>query len=113
MDFDKDKLWKVFQRNRNLVRAVNVKRGLRRKDERPPEDHWAVRDEEFEQNLLDDYYEFKGWTKDGIPTKETLDSLGLDFVSEDFLKRGILTGNETNAKEAPAEKDEAQKSGGC
>lgn len=113
MDFDKDKLWKVFQRNRNLVRAVNVKRGLRRKDERPPEDHWAVRDEEFEQNLLDDYYEFKGWTKDGIPTKETLDSLGLDFVSEDFIKRGILTGNETTAKGSPAKKDEAQKSGGC
>ena len=56
LEFDKDKLWKTFQRIRNLVRAVNVKRGLRRKDERPPEDHWAVRDEAFEQKLLDDYY---------------------------------------------------------
>ncbi len=99
MEFDKDKLWEVFQRNRNLVRAINVRRGMRRADERPPEDHWAVRDEEFEQKLLSDYYAFKGWTNDGIPTKETLDRLGLDFVSEDFLKRGILTGDE--------------KSGGC
>ena len=88
---DKDKLWQVFQRNRTLVRAINVRRGLRRKDERPPEDHWAVRNEEKEQKLLDDYYDFKGWNKEGIPTKETLDKLGLDFVSEDFLKRGILT----------------------
>ena len=113
MDLDKDGLWRIFQRNRNLVRALNVRRGLRREDERPPEDHWAVRDHEFEQKLLDDYYSFKGWTKDGIPTKETLDSLGLEYVSEDFLRRGILTGNEsTPSKETPAQKDEELKSGG-
>ncbi|HLE18321.1 MAG TPA: aldehyde ferredoxin oxidoreductase N-terminal domain-containing protein, partial [Syntrophales bacterium] len=93
LEFDKDKLWKTFQRIRTLVRAVNVRRGLRRKDERPPEDHWAVRDEKTEQKLLDDYYQFKGWTTDGIPNKETLDKLGLNYVSEDFIKRGILTGN--------------------
>ncbi|MDA8211026.1 MAG: aldehyde dehydrogenase [Clostridia bacterium] len=90
MEFDKDKLWKVFQRNRTLVRAINVRRGLRRADERPPEDHWAVRDEELEQKLLGDYYEFKGWNMEGIPTKVTLDELGLNYVSEDFLQRGIL-----------------------
>lgn len=90
MEIDKDALWEIFRRIRNLVRANNVRRGLRRKDERPPEDHWAVRDEEFEQKLLDDYYEFKGWNRDGIPTKETLDNLGLDYVSKDLLQRGIL-----------------------
>ncbi|OGQ49165.1 MAG: aldehyde dehydrogenase [Deltaproteobacteria bacterium RIFCSPLOWO2_02_FULL_57_26] len=95
LDFDKDKLWKTFQRIRTLVRAVNVRRGLRRRDERPPEDHWAVRDEKSEQKLLDNYYQFKGWTTDGIPNKETLDKLGLNYVSEDFIKRGILTGNES------------------
>jgi len=104
LDFDKDKLWDAFQRNRNLVRALNVRRGMRRIDEKPPEDHWAIRDHEFEQKLLDEYYEFKGWNKDGIPTKETLDKLGLNYVSEDFIKRGILTGNEgTPPKETSAE----------
>jgi aldehyde:ferredoxin oxidoreductase len=93
LDFDKDKLWKTFQRIRTLVRAVNVRRGLRREHERPPEDHWAVRDEATEQKLLDDYYEFKGWNREGIPTKETLDQMGLNYVSDDFVKRGILTGN--------------------
>jgi len=95
---DKDKLWKAFQRIRTLVRAVNVRRGMRRKDERPPEDHWAVRDEEMEQKLLDDYYEFKGWNKEGIPTKKTLDELGLEFVSEDLVKRGILTGSDAETE---------------
>jgi aldehyde:ferredoxin oxidoreductase len=106
LDFDKDKLWKTFERIRTLVRALNVRRGLRRKDERPPEDHWAVRDEQSEQKLLDDYYEFKGWTKDGIPTKNTLDKLGLNYVSEDFIKRGILTGNGgAPSKETSKEKE--------
>jgi aldehyde:ferredoxin oxidoreductase len=94
IEMDKDKLWKAFQRIRNMVRAVNIKRGMRRADEKPPEDHWAVRDHEFEQQLLDEYYDFKGWTTEGVPTKETLKSLDLDFVVEDFLKTGILTGKE-------------------
>ena len=98
MDFDKEKLWQVYQRNRNLVRAINVRRGMRRRDERPPEDHWAVRDEEFEQNLLSAYYEFKGWTNEGIPTKATLDRLSLREVGEDFVQRGILTGTEGAAE---------------
>jgi aldehyde:ferredoxin oxidoreductase len=100
LDFDKEKLWKTFQRIRTLVRAVNVRRGLRRKDERPPEDHWAVRDEKTEQKLLGDYYEFKGWNNDGIPTKTTLDNLDLNYVSEDFLKRGILSNGAASSKEA-------------
>ena len=94
MELDKDRLWEIASRNRNLIRAINVSRGLRREDEKPPEDHWAVRDHEFEQKLLDDYYDFKGWTREGIPTKDTLDRLGLGYVAEDLIQRGILTGNE-------------------
>ncbi|MFC1900035.1 aldehyde ferredoxin oxidoreductase N-terminal domain-containing protein [Chloroflexota bacterium] len=90
IELDKDGLWEIGQRNRNLIRALNVRRGMRRKDEVPPADHWAVRDDEFEQKLLDDYYEYRGWNKDGVPTKETLYKLGLDYVSEDFINRGIL-----------------------
>jgi len=91
MELDEAGLWEIARRNRNLVRAVNVRRGMRRKDEVPPADHWAVRDHEFEQKLLDEYYKFKGWNSDGVPTKETLDKLGLDYVSQDFIQRGILT----------------------
>jgi aldehyde:ferredoxin oxidoreductase len=99
IEIDKDGLWEVFQRNRNLVRALNVRRGMRRADEKPPEDHWAVRNHEFEQKLLDAYYEFKGWTPDGIPTRETLDKLGMSYVSEEFLAKGILSGNEGAASQ--------------
>ncbi len=90
MDMDEDKLWEITRRNRTLVRAINARRGLRRKDERPPKDHWKKRFPELEAKLLDGYYEFKGWNKDGIPKKETLDKLGLDYVGQDLVQRGIL-----------------------
>jgi len=91
IDMDEEKLTEVYRRNRNLVRAINVRRGLRRVDEKPPEDHWKKRFPELEEKLLDTYYKFKGWNNDGIPMKETLEGLGLGYVAEDFLQRGILT----------------------
>ncbi len=73
--------------------------------ERPPEDHWAVRNEEYEQQLLSKYYDFTGWTFDGIPTRATLEKLSLGTVAEDLIKRGVLTGNEVTAlKDARAGK---------
>jgi len=103
IDIDEDGLWEIARRNRNLLRAINVRRGMRRKDEKPPEDHWRKRFPELEAKLLDEYYKFKGWNKEGIPTKETLDNLGLDYVSQDFVERGILTDNEGSlSKEASA-----------
>jgi aldehyde:ferredoxin oxidoreductase len=99
IDLDSDRLWEIARRNRNLVRALNIRRGLRRADEKPPEDHWKNREPETEKKLLDEYYKFKGWNNDGIPTRETLDGLGLDFVSEDFIQRGILTEGEVAVTE--------------
>jgi len=102
MEMDKEKLWKAFQRIRTLVRAVNVRRGLRRKDERPPEDHWAVRDEAYEQELLSKYYEFKGWNSEGIPTRQTLERLDLGYVADDLEQRGILAAEQESPARAPA-----------
>ena len=94
VEMDSDELWKIASRNRNLIRAINIRRGLRRADEKPPENHWKKRDPEMEEKMLDAYYAFKGWNKDGIPTKQKLDELGLGFVAQDFLKRGILSKSE-------------------
>jgi aldehyde:ferredoxin oxidoreductase len=101
MAMDKEKLWKTSQRIRTLVRAVNARRGLRRKDERPPEDHWAVRDEKYEQALLSKYYEFKGWNSEGIPTRQTLERLDLGYVADDLEQRGILTVDENVSARKP------------
>lgn len=34
--------------------------------------------------LLNDYYRLRGWTDNGIPMKEKLQELGLDFIVEDL-----------------------------
>ena len=94
IDMDPDKLTQAAKRYRTLVRAVNISRGMRRKDEKPPENHWKKRFPELEEQLLDGYYKLKGWNKDGIPTKESLHELGLDYVSDDFIERGILVDGE-------------------
>jgi aldehyde:ferredoxin oxidoreductase len=90
LDTDEAELWKIAKRNRNLVRAINIRRGLKRKDERPPEDHWKKRFPEYEAKLLDEYYKFKGWDKEGIPTRESLQKLDLAYVAEDLEQRGII-----------------------
>jgi benzoyl-CoA reductase subunit BamB len=107
IDMDEAKLTQAARRYRTLVRAINIRRGMRRKDDKPPENHWKRRYPELEKELLDTYYEFKGWNNEGIPTKESLDELGLDYVSEDFVRRGILKDredappNETSAGNEP------------
>ena len=90
MDLDETGLKKIVNRSRNLHRAFNLRRGLTRSDEKPPEDHWRHRFPEYEEKLLDTYYNYKGWNKDGVPTKERLHELDLDYVAEDLEKRGIL-----------------------
>ncbi|MFC1476680.1 aldehyde ferredoxin oxidoreductase N-terminal domain-containing protein [Fibrobacterota bacterium] len=98
IEMDEIKLTQAAKRYRTLVRAINIRRGMRRKDEKPPENHWKKRFPELEKELLDSYYKLKGWNNDGIPTKESLHELGLDYVAEDFVRRDILTDKE----EAPS-----------
>jgi len=99
IQMDQEKLTLAARRYRTLVRAINISRGMRREDEKPPEDHWKKRFPELEEQLLDAYYKLKGWNNDGIPTEAFLNEIGLDYVAKDFLKRGILT------KEASVEKE--------
>jgi len=78
------------ERINNLARVINVREGLSRKDDTLP---WKVMNvpipdegpskgayvtkEELDL-MLDDYYEVRGWTKEGIPTPEKLKQLGMD-----------------------------------
>jgi len=91
IDIDEAGLWKAATRNRTLLRAINVRRGVRREDDKPPENHWKRRFPELEAQLLDAYYEKKGWNDQGIPTKATLHELDMDFVGEDLEQRGIIS----------------------
>jgi benzoyl-CoA reductase subunit BamB len=94
IEMDEEKLSQAAKRYRTLVRAINISRGMRRKDDQPPKNHWKKRFPELEKELLDTYYKFKGWNNNGVPTEESLRELGLDFVADEFIKRGIYNESE-------------------
>jgi len=90
LDLDEDSLTHTVNRSRNLHRAYNILRGLKREDEKPPEDHWRRRFPELEKELLTTYYKFKGWNEEGVPTRERLEGLDLPYVADELEKRGVL-----------------------
>jgi len=78
------------ERINNVARLFNVREGMGRKDDTLPYKvmHLPVPDEGPSKGayvsqkeldfLLDDYYETRGWTRDGIPSIEKLKELGMN-----------------------------------
>ena len=71
------------ERSFNLKRMINVDRGIRRKEDTLPRRllKMAKRAEGYTPNLppleqmLDEHYEARGWSQDGVPLPQTLDRL--------------------------------------
>ena len=81
---------KAGERIWNLARMFNVREGFSRKDDTLPgrimEEPAPVGPakglkitQEILDKMLDEYYELRGWDKDGIPTDEKLKELGLEW----------------------------------
>ncbi|RME22232.1 MAG: aldehyde dehydrogenase [Deltaproteobacteria bacterium] len=106
MEMDEARLWNTARRNRTLIRAFNARRGLRRRDDAPPKDHWKKRFPDIEKKLLDVYYSYKGWNSEGIPTAATLRHFDMPEVAEDLLRRGIISESD-NVLPAPSPVEQA------
>jgi aldehyde:ferredoxin oxidoreductase len=89
------------ERINTLARLINIREGLSRKDDTLP---WKVMNQPIPDDgpakgsvvtqqeldlLLDDYYQARGWTLDGVPPKALLNKLGLEDLS------CIIEGKET------------------
>lgn len=98
MDIDETEAMKIAKRIGTLFRAYNVITGIRRKDDTVPEKYfrepppppYSRLDHGKFNKMIDEYYKLRGWNSEGIPTKEELDRLGLDYVRRDLEQRGIL-----------------------
>jgi aldehyde:ferredoxin oxidoreductase len=89
-----DQLQKAGERIYNLEKAYNVREGWIKKDDYPPprvmEDPIPdgvakgslVPKKEFDL-MLGAYFEARGWSNDGIPTKQKLTELGLSKIAKD------------------------------
>jgi aldehyde:ferredoxin oxidoreductase len=88
-----DELMTVGMRRLNLMRTFNAREGIDRKDDKLPKKFFkklegagptagiALSHEEIE-NALDEYYRLAGWTKNGVPTKESLKKLDMNWAVE-------------------------------
>ena len=78
------------ERISTMAKLINIREGFGRKDDTLP---WKVMNQPITEEgpakgavvtqeeldlLLDDYYQARGWNADGIPTKDTLQKLGLE-----------------------------------
>jgi aldehyde:ferredoxin oxidoreductase len=90
-----DYLWHVGEKVYNLERCFNIREGFSRKDDTLPKRMYTeplqggMRDGEIIRKpdvIIDEYYEARGWDKNGIPTKATLKRLGLEEVDKDIAK---------------------------
>ncbi len=104
-----EKLILAGERINNIARLFNIRegKGTREYDTLPPKimtvpipdegiaKGSCVNQKEFDVGL-DDYYEVRGWTKDGIPTVEKLNELGLnDFA---YIVKGKIEKSKKGAK---------------
>ncbi len=88
-----EELTEISDRIYTMERCFNCREGIRRKDDKLP---WRFMNEpipdgplkgmycpqEELDKMLDMYYELRGWGKDGVPTKERLEQLGIGYAYE-------------------------------
>ncbi|MBI4332209.1 MAG: aldehyde ferredoxin oxidoreductase family protein [Chloroflexi bacterium] len=96
MDFSARDLLQIAQRVYTLEQCYNVRLGKRRRDDVLPEMYFKEpmnagplkgykHDREKFEQMLTEYYQHWGWdTATGIPTKETLEKLGLCNVADEL-----------------------------
>ncbi len=81
-------LMSIGERIYTLERMILNREGIRRKDDQPPErivkeavpsgpTKGRFLTSEMYNTMLDEYYEERGWDRDGVPTSETIEKLGL------------------------------------
>jgi len=94
-EFSREEFMLIGERINNLTRSFNVREGFTSKDDKLP---WrAVYEPAPEggckgmtakaQEMLQRYYRISGCTTDGIPKREKLKQLGLDFVVDELYPR--------------------------
>jgi aldehyde:ferredoxin oxidoreductase len=99
-DVSADELGNAAERINTLARLINIREGLSRKDDSLP---WKVMNVPIPDDgpvkgaivtqdeldlMLDDYYETRGWTFEGVPKAEKLKELEMDELS------GLVAGKE-------------------
>jgi aldehyde:ferredoxin oxidoreductase len=98
LDIDEKEALTICNRVENVVKAYNLRAGLRRKDDTVPKQYFEKDPPPPLKKLdrakwdmwLDEYYKLRKWNNESVPTKERLEELGLGYIIEELERRGIL-----------------------
>ncbi|MEM1537465.1 MAG: aldehyde ferredoxin oxidoreductase family protein [Candidatus Nezhaarchaeales archaeon] len=102
LNFTFEDLFRAGERIITLERALNVRFGVRRKDDTLPRRFLTqplpsgpfkgvVFPEDKLKAMVDEYYDLRGWEKEtGLPFKERLLELGMEDVALDLERRGLV-----------------------
>ena len=97
LEFTKEELMLVGERNYTIERLFNISNGLTKKDDYPwdrffnepnkrglPFMKGRKLDRDKYEEMLREYYAQHGWDENGIPKKETLEKLGIEEPKKNF-----------------------------
>lgn len=97
-ELDAGDMQALSDRVATLVRAYNIREGATRADDTLPprsflpdpsgEGAGRALTREMLDQMLDEYYELRGWGHDGVPSRQTLEKLGLDDVAGQLYPEG-------------------------
>ncbi len=85
-------LMKVGERRLNMLRWFNAREGFTRKDDQLPAKFYkplagdgptagVALDQQEVQDALDLYYHILGWTQEGLPTRDSLANVGIEWLA--------------------------------
>jgi aldehyde:ferredoxin oxidoreductase len=94
VNMDGKDLLEAAERSNQIQRAINALHGLDRRHDaftrRPEPDSWAQGIDLDRPGMLDEYYAYRGLSRNGLPTMERLQNVGLQEVADQLNDKGLL-----------------------
>ena len=94
LDMDGEALLGAGERGVQVEKALNARLGIGRADDafttRPERSAWSNDVDLDHPGMLDEYYDYRGCSPDGLPTRLRLGALGLGAIADDLEREGRL-----------------------
>jgi aldehyde:ferredoxin oxidoreductase len=103
---DPGTLFESAERAYQVERSYNTLLGITRKDDMRQGTTRGEEDPINHPGMLDEYYHYRGCSKEGLPTSKRLKEIGLSEVAEELAKRGKIAKDESPAIDELLAKEE-------
>jgi aldehyde:ferredoxin oxidoreductase len=88
---DPSNLFMAAERSYQIERCINALQGITRKDDTRKGTLRGEKNPVELPGMLDEYYEYRGCSSDGLPTRKRLEEIGLKDVADDMERYSKLS----------------------